>query len=58
MVTGSLYESDRSLYRFDLKSIFLNKNLEVGGNICLNKGEGGNKGWCTVCLVVLFEVDV
>ena len=28
VVTGSLYESDRTLYRFDLKSIFLNGSLE------------------------------
>ena len=29
----------------------------IGGDICLNKGEGGIRWWCTVCLVVLFEVD-
>ena len=30
----------------------------IGGDICLNKGGGGGvRWWCTVRLVVLFEVD-
>ena len=56
MVTGSLYESDRTLYRFDLKSIFLNGSLEDCDQIffcCEQKF-----GWMVVKIITFFVVGV